>query len=185
MDLNDRYVDLIEDGYDVAVRIGRLRDSSLVARRLAVNRNVVIGTPAYFRKHGRPAHPEDLARHNCLLYTNASTPDQWHFTVAGKPCAIKVSGTLRVNNGDVLREAALAGQGVAMLPTFLLGEQIARGQLDMVLTEFATNDSGAVYAVYPHSRHLSPKVRVFVDFLAGRFGPVPYWDASLHVLSGG
>jgi DNA-binding transcriptional LysR family regulator len=72
-----------------------------------------------------------------------------------------------------------------MLPTFLLGEQIARGQLDMVLTEFAKNDSGAVHAVYPHSRHLSPKVRVFVDFLAGRFGPVPYWDASLHVLSGG
>jgi DNA-binding transcriptional LysR family regulator len=185
MDLNDRYVDLIEDGYDVAIRIGRLRDSSLVARRLAVNRNVVVGTPAYFRAHGRPAHPDDLARHNCLLYTNASPPDQWHFTVAGKPCAVKVSGTLRVNNGDVLREAALAGQGLAMLPTFLLGEQIARGQLDMVLTEFAKNDSGAVHAVYPHSRHLSPKVRVFVDFLAGRFGPVPYWDASLHVLSGG
>ena len=142
------------------------------------------GSPAYFKTHGRPAHPDDLARYNCLLYTNASPPDQWHFTVAGKPCTVKVSGTLRVNNGEVLREAALAGQGITMLPTFLIGEQIARGQLTVALTEFLPSDS-AVYAVYPHSRHLSPKVRVFVDFLAGRFGPVPYWDSSLHVLSGG
>jgi DNA-binding transcriptional LysR family regulator len=184
MDLNDRFVDLIEDGYDVAVRIGRLRDSSLVARRLAPNRQVVVGSPAYFKTHGRPTQPDDLVQHNCLLYTNVSPPDQWHFTVAGKPCTIKVSGTLRVNNGEVLREAALAGQGITMLPTFLLGEQIARSQLDVALTEFLPSDS-AVYAVYPHSRHLSPKVRVFVDFLAGRFGPVPYWDSSLHVLSGG
>ncbi|EWY39798.1 LysR family transcriptional regulator [Skermanella stibiiresistens SB22] len=184
MDLNDRYIDLIEEGYDVAVRIGRLRDSSLVARRLAPNRMVVVGSPAYFKSHGRPSHPDDLTGHNCLLYTNAPLADQWQFTVGGSTRSVKVTGSLRVNNGEVLREAAVAGLGIAVLPTFIIGEQIARGQLDVALLDFAAGDS-AVHAVYPHGRHLSPKVRVFVDFLAGRFGPVPYWDASLHVLSGG
>ncbi|UEM18909.1 LysR family transcriptional regulator [Skermanella mucosa] len=184
MDLNDRYIDLIEEGYDVAVRIGRLRDSSLVARRLAPNRRVVVGSPAYFKAHGRPVDPDDLAGHNCLIYTNAPLADQWQFRIDGEVRSVKVSGTLRVNNGEVLREAAVGGHGIAILPTFIIGEQIASGRLDVVLMDFVAGDS-AVHAVYPHGRHLSPKVRVFVDFLAGRFGPVPYWDASLHVLTGG
>ena len=184
MDLNDRYIDLIEEGYDVAVRIGKLRDSSLVARKLAPNRRVVVASSAYLKAHGRPLHPDDLTQHNCLIYTNAPLAGQWQFRIDGEDRAVKVSGCLRVNNGEVLREAAIAGQGITILPTFIIGEQIARGLLEVVLTEFISSDS-AVHAVYPHSRHLSPKVRAFVDFLAGRFGPVPYWDASLHVLSGG
>jgi DNA-binding transcriptional LysR family regulator len=184
MDLNDRFVDLVDEGYDVAVRVGRLRDSSLVARRLAPSRRVVVGSPVYFRKHGRPQHPDELAEHNCLIYTNAPLAEQWQFRVDGEARSVRVSGCLRVNNGEVLREAAIAGQGLTVLPTFIVGDALSHGQLDAVLTDCVVSES-AVHAVYPHSRHLSPKVRAFVDFLAVRFGPVPYWDASLHVLKGG
>ncbi len=184
MDLNDRFVDLIDEGYDVAVRIGRLRDSSLVARRLAPARRVVVGSPAYFARHGRPRHPDDLTGHNCLIYSNAPLAEQWQFRIDGEVRSIKVSGCLRVNNGEVLREAAIAGQGLAVLPTFIAGEALSRGLLDAVLVDCTVSEV-AVHAVYPHNRHLSPKVRAFVDFLAARFGPVPYWDASLHIFKGG
>lgn len=176
--LNDRYVDLVDEGFDVAVRIGRLRDSSLIARRLAPNRRVVCASPAYFARHGEPVVPEDLTRHNCLIYTNIPAAEQWQFRIDGAIRSVRVSGNLRANNGDVLREAAIAGAGVIVLPTFLVGDALVRGDLICVLSAFAADDS-TVNAVYPHNRHLSPKVRAFVDFLAARFGPEPYWDAAL------
>lgn len=184
MDLNDRYVDLIEEGFDLAIRIGRLRDSSLIARRLAPSRQAVVASPAYFARHGRPASPEDLTAHNCLVYTNVPLAEQWQFRIDAEVRSVRVGGTLRVNNGEVLRDAAIAGLGLAILPTFICGADIAAGRLDVALQDCTVSQS-AVHAVYPHSRHLSPKVRAFVDFLAARFGPVPYWDEALTVVSGG
>ncbi len=177
IDLNDRYVDLIDEGYDVAVRIGRLRDSSLVARRLAPNRLVLCASPAYLEKHGVPTAPEELAQHNCLLYTNLTTPEQWQFRIDGAVRSVRVSGNLRANNGDILLAAAIAGHGVVALPSFICGKALASGALQAVPIKGYGLES-AVYAVYPQNRHLSSKVRAFVTFLATRFGPEPYWDAE-------
>ncbi|MBP2315809.1 LysR family transcriptional regulator [Azospirillum soli] len=178
MDLNDRYVDLIDEGYDLAVRIGRLRDSSLIAKRLAPNRQVVCASPAYLEKHGTPQTPEELSNHNCLIYTNVPTAEQWQFRVGDQTRNVRVSGSLRANNGDLLREAAIAGVGIIVMPTFLCGDALAKGELQCLLLDYYATESN-VYAVYPQNRHLSPKVRAFVDFLAERFGPKPYWDCAL------
>ena len=176
MTMNDRFVDLVDEGYDVAVRIGRLMDSALVARKLAPLRRVVCASPAYLAARGVPQTPADLASHDCLSYSNMALSDEWSFVGAdGKPMPVEVRGRLRVNNGDALRIAALRGLGLITQPTFIVGADLQAGTLVGVLTDRVAQD-GAVYAVYPHSRHLSPKVRAFVDFLADRFGPRPYWD---------
>ena len=175
LDLDDRRVSLIEEGYDVAVRIADLPDSSLVARKLAPARRVVCASPAYWADHGKPAHPRELVRHNCLIYAYLPAQNDWPFRGPGGPLAVRVAGNLKANNGDVLREAALAGLGVCLAPTFLVGDDLRAGRLHTALDAFV-DDSLAIYAVYPHRRHLSAKVRAFVDFLAGRFGPRPYWD---------
>lgn len=181
MDLNDRVVDLIDEGYDLAVRIGRLRDSSLIAKRLAPSRQVICASPAYLEKHGTPTRPEDLTNHNCLIYTNVPTAEQWQFRDGTETRSVRVSGTLRANNGDLLRAAAIAGLGIVILPTFLCGDALSSGQLQCILLDHTTQE-GNVYALYPQNRHLSPKVRAFVDFLAERFGPRPYWDCALRRL---
>ncbi|SMH62374.1 DNA-binding transcriptional regulator, LysR family [Azospirillum lipoferum] len=178
MDLNDRYVDLVDEGYDLAIRIGRLRDSSLIARKLAPARVALCASPDYLLKHGTPKTPEDLAGHRCLIYTNVPTPDVWHFLVDGELRGVRVSGPLRGNNGDLLRDAAVAGAGIVLSPTFLCGEALASGALLSILGEHVPSEA-SVNAVYPQNRHLSPKVRVFVDFLIERFGPRPYWDCTL------
>jgi DNA-binding transcriptional LysR family regulator len=180
LDLNDRIVDLVEEGYDVAVRVGKLRDSTLVARRLAPARRVVCGSPAYLAQHGRPRVPDDLTRHNCLVYTNAPLGEQWLFPVDGVAHAVRVAGTMRSSNGDVLREAAIAGVGLVLLPTFIISDALARGALERVLPNYEP-PGVAVAAVYPQSRHVSPKVRAFIDFLAARFGAEPYWDAAMRL----
>lgn len=184
VDLNDRYVDLLEDGYDMAVRIGRLRDSSLVARKLAPCRRAVVASPAYLERFGVPETPEDLTRHNCLLYTNAPTAEQWQFGDGDNLRSVKVGGSMRANNGDLTCAAAVAGLGVAILPTFLCGAALATGDLVRLDLPLHAPDT-AVYAVYPQNRHLSSKVRAFVDFLAARFSPGPYWDAAISLLPGG
>lgn len=184
MDLNDRYVDLVDEGYDVAVRIGRLKDSSLVARRLAPNRRVVAGSPVYFGRKGRPARPEELTDHDCLVYTNIPVAEQWQFRIDGETRAVRVEARLRSNNGEVLHAAALAGFGLVMMPTFICGHDLAAGRLEAVLEDCTVSES-AVHAVYPHNRHLSPKVRAFVDFLGAHFGPLPYWDKALADAAGG
>ncbi len=178
MDLNDRFVDLVEEGYDLAIRIGRLRDSSLIARRLAPARAVTCASPAYLEQYGTPQVPEDLSNHRCLIYTNLPTPDVWQFKVNGEIRSVRVSGPLRGNNGDLLREAALSGAGIVLSPTFLCGEALSSGALRPFLTDCMIAEA-SVNAVYPQNRHLSPKVRVFVDFLLQRFGPRPYWDCAV------
>ena len=177
MNLNDRFVDLVEEGYDVAVRIGELRDSSLVSRRLAPARMIVCGAPAYFERHGVPETPADLADHNCLGYSLLTAPGEWHFTGPGRAQTVRTSGSFQVNNGDALRAAALAGLGVVVQPSFIIGDDVARGALVRVLADFTPRES-TIHAVFPHNRHLSAKVRVFVDFLVDRFAPEPYWDVA-------
>ena len=176
--LNDRVVDLVEEGHDLAIRIGRLADSSLVARRLAPCRVAVAAAPAYLAAHGEPSHPEELRQHNCLLYSYASQGDSYTF-VSGQEqeVAVRLAGDFVANNGDALAAAALAGRGVILQPTFILGDALRGGALVLLLPEWRLRDLD-IHAMYPSPRHLSPKVRGFVDYLVARYR-VPPWDAGL------
>ncbi|KMJ89367.1 LysR family transcriptional regulator [Achromobacter xylosoxidans] len=169
LDLNDRVVDLVEDGYDVAVRIGPLQDSSLVARPLAPQQLLVCAAPAYLESHGVPLVPEDLKQHRCLHYAYASTGNEWHFEKDGVSHLVRVNAALRANNGDVLRTAALAGHGVILQPEFLVGDDVRAGRLVALLQDYVHTPI-SMYAAYPHRRFLSPKVRSFVEHLETRFG---------------
>lgn len=181
--LSDRYVDLIEEGFDLAVRISdALAESSLVARRLAPCRFVVCGSPAYFKRHGEPRVPDDLARHPCLGYTLSPRERSWVFVCAqNQRHVVNVSGPLRSNSGDLLRVSALNGVGVMLLPTFLAGSDLESGRLQAVLTDYRVHEHG-IYAVYPSRKHLSAKVKAFIDFLAEKYGPEPYWDEWVRTL---
>ena len=171
-----RFVDLIEEGFDLAVRTEPPPESSLVARRIAPVRLVVCGTPDYLEKHGTPQRPKDLTAHNCLRLSELSFRDEWCLTGSdGKETWIPVSGTLRTNTTVALRNAALRGAGLVLLPTFLIGDDLKAGRLVPVLSGYAPADA-AIRAMYPHSRHLSAKVRLFIDFLVERFGNEPHWD---------
>ena len=175
---NDRQVDLIEEGFDVGIRIAELSDSTMIARKLAPCRLAVVASPDYWNAHGRPSHPEDLKGHDCILYQHRQSPDIWVFTGPNGPVSVPVSGRIRGDNGDALVEMARTGMGVYRCPTFMSSELLANGQLETVLDAYVTSDI-FVYAIWPHNRHLSTKVRAFVDYLALKFGGVPYWDKPL------
>lgn len=178
VNLTDRFVDLVDEGVDVAVRIGSLTDSSLVARRLAGIRRVLCASPDYIARRGVPQTPDDLKDHDCLSNTNITITREWRFVHPdGTPWPVEVKGRMSANSGDMLRVAALRGHGFVHLPTFIVGEDLKAGTLVSVLDPYIAQDL-TLNAVYPTARHLSPKVRAFVDFLAERFGgPKPYWDA--------
>ncbi len=177
--LADRYVDLIEEGWDLAIRIGRLKDSSLVARRLAVCRTVVCAAPSYLKEHGTPQGLDDLSHHNCLGYTlpSAIGANRWTFGPEGE-IVVPVQGNLRANNGDALLAAALAGQGLIYQPTFIVGDSLRNGLLVPVLGGYPTYEPG-IHAVLPSGRQAPAKVRAFIEFLARRFAPEPEWDRGL------
>jgi DNA-binding transcriptional LysR family regulator len=174
--LDDRIVDVVEEGFDLAIRISTLAESTLVARKLAPCRFVITAADDYLKRHGVPLTPKDLCTHNCLIYTYSPKPNLWPFTAPkGGESAVPVRGNLRVNNGLAAREAALRGLGIVMAPTFYVGELIREGRLRALLTDHKVTET-AVYALYPERKYLSPKVRAFIDFLAQRFGAEPYWD---------
>ena len=174
--MNDRFVDLVDEGFDVAVRIGGMADSSLIAKKLGPIRRVICASPAYLQKRGIPQTPDDLRGHDCLCNTNVQSPHEWSFTrPEGGVWAVDVRGTVTANNGDALRVAALKGLGLTLLPTFIVGADLQAGNLVTVLDQYMVQKL-AMHAVYPTSRHLSPKVRAFVDFLFERFGARQYWD---------
>lgn len=164
MTFSDRVRDLIDDGFDMGVRIAQLTDSSLIARKLGHTELVVVASPDYWEKHGKPAHPDDLKNHNCLLYDYRTNPNEWKFKGPDGPLPVTVDGSFRANNGEALVCAASNGQGVFYVPTFLVDNLIQTGQLTTALEDF-TQDGIGIYAVWPHNRHLSAKVRGFVDFL--------------------
>jgi DNA-binding transcriptional LysR family regulator len=177
--LADRYVDLIEEGWDLAIRIGRLKDSSLVARRLAPCRTVVCASPSYLKDHGTPEKLDELAQHNCLGYTlpSAIGANRWTFGLDGE-IVVPVQGNLRANNGDALLAAAVAGQGLIYQPTFIVGDSLRDGSLVPVLGGYPTYQPG-IHAVLPSGRQAPAKVRAFIAFLARRFAPEPAWDQGL------
>ena len=174
MVLNDRFVDLLAEGFDVALRIGELADSSLVARRIASSRMVLCAAPAYLAAHGEPSHPRDLAGHECLQYGYQATGNRWRLHGAGTH-TVAIGGRLCVNNGEVLLQAAVAGLGIVLGPTFILGPSLRAGSLVPVLPDWSVADSG-IHVVYPHAAGLSAKVRAFVDFMAARFEGTLPWD---------
>lgn len=169
LSVNDRFVDLVEEGVDVAIRIGELADSSLIARRLAANRRVVCAAPDYLERRGTPASTAGLKRHNCLVYTYRQQRREWHFDGPDGHEVVTVSGDLETNNAQVLRMAALGGLGIVLLPLWLVGQDLTEGRLIEVLPQYHVPDS-AIYAVWPAGRHLSPKVRAFVDHIAVEIG---------------
>jgi DNA-binding transcriptional LysR family regulator len=180
--LGDRMVDLIDEGFDVAIRAEPLHDSSLIARQLAPLRLVVCGAPSYFEKHPRPRTPADLTDHNCLAMTGSALYRMWHLRAAdGAALDIAPVGNLRSNISSVLETAARAGHGLAWLPTYLVSESLRSERLVTVLDDYVAAPY-TIRALYPHNRHLSAKVRVFVDFLAARFGREPPWDKSANPL---
>lgn len=176
LDLNDRRVDLIEDNVDVALRIGHLTDSSLIARRLFDMRSVVTASPHYLHTRGTPQSPEELQQHDCLVYSNLDDPDTWSYDDPdGERGSVRVNASMRASSGDYLANAAAHGMGIIIQPTFIAAESIRRGNLVPLLTDYTWPVTPA-YAVYPPTRHLSFRVRAFIDFLAEKFAGVPSWD---------
>jgi DNA-binding transcriptional LysR family regulator len=172
LSLNDRYIDLVEEGVDLAVRVGRLADSNLVARRLGSSRRVVVATPAYLAARGTPNRPEDLAHHSCLLYAYLSTGNEWSFNGPDGEIRVRVRGDFKANNGDAIRQALLAGVGVAISPDWLIHDKLESGEVVALLPEFAPPPLD-INAVYPSGRHVSTKVRTFIEFLQDEFKAIP------------
>ncbi len=178
--ISDSVVDLVEGAFDVAVRYAELGDSSFVARRLAPDRRVLVASPEYLRRRGRPKTPDDLAEHTCLV---VGTLDLWTFQgVGGKPIVRRVSPALRINDGEAVRDAACAGLGIALMATWCAAEELRSGALVPALPEYPLVSTQTLWALYPSSRELAPKVRAFIDWLVARFGPEPYWDHGLDML---
>lgn len=166
--LADRVVDLVEEGYDVAIRIATLPSSTLISRRLATTRMVLCASPQYLEARGVPRHPAELAGHAVISYSYWSTKDEWHFNGPQGQVSVKTNPCMHTNNGDTCRAAALGHQGVILQPTFLVGEDLAAGTLVELMPEFRSIELG-IYAVYPTRKHVSPKVRALIEFLAGHF----------------
>jgi DNA-binding transcriptional LysR family regulator len=167
--LSDRMVDIVEEGFDLAIRIGESRSQNLIARKLGETRVIPCAAPSYLQRHAAPERPEDLADHVCLTYEYLPARNVWRFRDRkGKERPVRVSGPLHANNGELLAAVAMAGVGISMEPDFIIGPDIEAGRLVPLLRDFEAPVSN-VYAVYPSRRHLSAKVRVFVDFLAERF----------------
>ena len=177
MAIADRFVDLADEGFDVAIRIAAQPGPNLVSRRLAPVNRKICASPGYFRKHGIPRTPEELARHNCLTYTHAVPEDVWRLRGRSGDIDVRVSGNLRLNDDEALTAAVLGGLGVALLPTFLVGRDLQAGRLRAALSDYVPPERH-IHAVWLPNRHLPSKVRAFVDFLRERFSPEPYWDRT-------
>ncbi len=169
----ERPPDIVEEGLDLAIYIGELEDSSLVARQLTQSRLVISASPDYLQKHGIPETPSDLSQHNCLILSSRTQMGEWAIIDEGEVSSVRVTGDIRSHTGDALRIAAIKGCGFIQLPTYLVGADIKAGKLKPILEQ---NEPPArpIYAVYLHRRHLSAKVRTFVDFLYDRYQSVPY-----------
>jgi DNA-binding transcriptional LysR family regulator len=178
LNLNDRVVDVIGEGVDVAIRIAALSDSSLVGVKLADNQRVVVAAPAYLKRHGAPQTLEDLARHNCLAISSEGSQRGWTFQQDGKPVTLKVAGNMVCNDGAVLHEWALAGRGLAWRSMWEVGPEIAAGRLMPVLEQYAAPGND-IYAVFAQRRHLPLRIRTFVDFLRHAYSQPDYWRNSV------
>lgn len=172
--LNDAFVDIVAEGFDVAIRIGELSDSSLVARKLAPVRRILCAAPSYIEKMGMPENLADLDRHICLPAHNG---EHWRLSGPDGPVALRPEGRLVTNSSEVVREAVLAGMGVALRSTWDIGPEIASGRLVQVLRQYESPGDVGLFAVYPSRNFLPEKVRLFIDFLARLYAPASYWGA--------
>lgn len=179
LDLNDREVNLVEEGFDMAVRIGQLEDSSLIARRLCPIRLATVASTGYLASHGTPQTPDDLARHRGLRYSNAPRQQAWRFTGKdGRQYAPDVPDHMVANNGEILARAVVDGLGIATLPTFIAHDHLVDNRLQRVLTDYETKEVN-MYAVFPPGRYMSRRVRTLADYLSEYFGDRPYWDGQV------
>jgi len=174
IDLTDRIVNLQEGGYDLAIRIGELSDSTLIAKRLAADRQIIVAAPDYIARHGSPASPNDLTKRDCLMLGECR---QWSFRKDGDVTSVRIKGRLQSNNGELLYHAALDGQGIFRTSQLQVADEIQRGTLVQLLGDYGVSSSSAIWAVYPSSKHVLPKLRVFLDFLAD-------WFRAKHVGTG-
>jgi DNA-binding transcriptional LysR family regulator len=177
VNLNDQILDLVGSGFDLGIRVGALGDSGLVARQLATNRRVLCASPDYLQRHGTPRTPADLAAHDCLLLVGSQgRQDMWHFTDRkGREIAQRVQGRFESNQGALLRDAVVAGLGIALHSLWHVHEQLRSGQLQVLLPDYPIATTG-IHAVMPQRRLVPPRVRAFVDFLAERLGKHPPWE---------
>jgi DNA-binding transcriptional LysR family regulator len=178
--LTDRVVDLVREGYDLSIRIGGAVDPNFVAVKLASNRRVVCGTPAYFRKYGKPKTLDDLPQHNCLAFNLQGGQNRgWYFRRNGKLATVRVGGTLDCNDGELLHRWASEGLGLGWRSTWEIHQQLARGELETVLDEFALPDYD-ILAVYPQQRYVPAKVRYFIDYLKEVYASEDYWNRATY-----
>jgi DNA-binding transcriptional LysR family regulator len=177
LDLQPAAVDMIAGRYDLQLVIGEPADSSLVARRLSTSLTIVVASPDYLARHGAPRQPDDLQRHQCLL-TASGQASGWQFHGRDGSRTVYVSGPLRANSEMALRESALAGLGIARMPSFLVADDLAAGRLKCLFADWVPA-AEAIHALYPSRRHLPAKVKAAIDYFAGEFGPLPYWDRVL------
>ncbi|MGR5062476.1 LysR family transcriptional regulator [Photobacterium sp. DNB22_13_2] len=174
--LTDSIIDLVEGGFDVAIRNAELQDSSLIARKLAVDKRIMCASPQYLAEHGKPSSPKELINHLCINHTGL---EGWRFDTPDGVQNIKVKGSIRVDHGEAVRDACVHGMGIAMCATWIAYEHLARGDLVQILEDYPLVDEAAIWAIYPSSQLLAPKVRAFVDYFAQHFGAPPYWDLEL------
>jgi DNA-binding transcriptional LysR family regulator len=173
--LSDAFVDVVGEGFDLAIRIADLADSSLVARRLAANHRILCAAPAYLARNGTPERIEDLAHHQLLSHVAG----EWRLEGPDGLAQVRPQGPIRTNSSEVVREAVIAGIGIALRSTWDVAPELKSGRLVQVLPGYAGSRRVAIHAVYPSRRHLEQKVRTFVDFLQGLYGQTPYWDEGL------
>ena len=180
LDFNDREVDLIQEGFDLAIRIANLPDSSLIARRFAPVKTVMCASPDYLEQMGIPRSPDELIEHQCLVYSLLRDYEYWHLSdIRGNEIRTRIRPYLKASTGEFIRDAAVAGLGIVLIPTFIAYKEIERGTLVPVLKDYKPPQINA-YAIYPQTRHLSQRVRTFVDLLVKRFEGTPYWDLCLQ-----
>ena len=170
----DRVIDMVEEGIDVAIRIGRLADTSFMARKIGEDKRLICAAPAYLARHGTPQRPEDLARHNCLVSRDRTQLNRWPFKIDGQMAEIEVSGRTAVTEGETQMQLALQGIGIVRLTRLTLAQAIREGTLVPLLGDFSADEAVPIHAVYPHRRHLAPKVPAFVNFLIEKFTPPPW-----------
>jgi DNA-binding transcriptional LysR family regulator len=173
LDLDDRRVDILKEGYDLAIRgSDRLEDTSLIARKLMVMAHVLCAAPSYFDRFGMPEAPEDLARHNCVQFSLSGHADLWEFRKEGRIVPVAIDGRYKVDSSLAVRDALLAGFGLSLVPQVYVRQEIAQGRLRVVLEDWVKPET-TIYAVYPSRRYLAPKLRVFLDFLVAELGDAP------------
>ncbi len=170
----DRVIDMVEEGIDVAIRIGRLADTSFMARKIGEDKRLICAAPAYLARHGTPRRPADLARHNCIVSRERGYLSRWPFRIDGQVSEIDVAGRIAVNEGELQMQLALQGIGIVRLTRLTMARAIREGALVRLLDDYSADEPVGIHAVYPHRRHLAPKVPAFVNFLIEKFTPPPW-----------